>query len=184
MCTNPTKKTWKLSPKAKSRALELSLQGISVKAVAAQISEEFGQTVSFQAIWQFRARNAAKLQVSLKDEIERAIALSPLATLENRLLKLEAVIAIAFDGNDWLMKQIKDPEITPQERMECARALQHTYSALPIVLQAIKTADDAVFRVKNLEASMKRQIAKKSGGDRADVEQAILKIQKRGVPQL
>lgn len=184
MCAKLSRKTWKLSAKGKSRALELSLQGLSVKAVAAQVSQELGETVTFQAIWQLRARNAAKLQLSLSEEMDRAVALSPLATLENRLKELENVIFLAFKGREWLMSQLESPQISSEERQEFARALGGAYKALPLVLQAVKAADDAVYRVKNLEASLKRQILKRSGDDRSDVEKAILRVQKRGHSEL
>lgn len=168
---------FKLKTIHKKAIITMAIEGRTVPETAQLLREQYGLDVSTQTVWITRSKNAKRIAAALEDELNRAVALSPMATLENRLSILERVVKEGFDDYQDAIKQLNsDEELNPEQeamlRMKGIRSLQ-------AVNDAVKIADAAMSRMRALHQKMKEYNAKNNLGTRDLVEETILTVQKR-----
>lgn len=168
---------YKIDTKAKNAIINCAIEGKTLDDTVDVLLRDYGVDVSRQTVWVVRTKNAKRIAAVLENQLDRAIAVSPIATLENRMLVLERVIKEGFDDYEKAVNDLNsDEELNPEQeamlRMKGIRSLQ-------AVNDAIKIADSAMNRMLTVQQKMREYQAKNNLGTRDMVEETILTVQKR-----
>jgi len=107
---------YKIDTKAKNAIINCAIEGKTLDDTVDVLLRDYGVDVSRQTVWVVRTKNAKRIAAVLENQLDRAIAVSPIATLENRMLVLERVIKEGFDDYEKAVNDLNsDEELNPEQ---------------------------------------------------------------------
>ncbi len=164
--------------------LACAIEGWTIHETVDGLHEEYKISVGTSAVWAIRNKHRKKIAAALDDQMTRATALSPMASLDGRIAVLEKVVRLGLAEHQALSARLAEEDESPDAEKPMNPAMRAVIEhkivqSLQAVNDAVKIADAAMARMAGLQQKMREYNAKQNLDSRDVVEETIIAVSRR-----